>query len=144
LYKFMAYVEWPAGRAADGPLKIGVIGADEVAHELMRLVRLRGSQDRPVTVHRLRPTEAPTGLHALFIGGGYGQSPEPLLRQAQQESVLTVTENEQAFAHGSVINFKLLDGRVRFDISLPAAQRHNLRLSSRLIAVAHEVHRREP
>ena len=37
------------------------------------------------------------------------------------------------------INLILVDGRVRFEVALDAAERSGLRLSSRLLALAHTV-----
>lgn len=139
LYKFAAYVEWPPERQSSGPLVIGVAGTDEVARELVRLAANRTVGTRPLAIRRLREGDTAADVHVLFIGRDYPRSVEPLLRSAQRESVLTVTESDDAFVQGSVINFKLVEGRVRFDVSLPAADRSNLRLSSRLLGVAHRV-----
>lgn len=141
LYKFAAYVEWPAEVHARSPLVIGVIGADEIAHELLQLVTVRPSDARPAMVRRLGVGDATDDLHILFVGRTVARPLDPVLRRAQRDGVLTVTESEEAFAHGSVINFKLVEGRVRFDVSLPAAEQSGLRLSARLLAVAHRVHR---
>jgi hypothetical protein len=54
-------------------------------------------------------------------------------------TALIVTETEGGLAQGSVINFVVVEGRVRFEISLESAEKRNLRLSSRLLAVAHAV-----
>lgn len=141
LYKFAAYVEWPQGMHTRSPLVIGVVGADDVARELTLLASARPSEGRPVLVRRIGEGEPAGDLHVLFIGRNLIRPLEPLLRRAQQESILAVTESEDAFARGSVINFKLVEGRVRFDVSLVAAEQAGLRLSSRLLAVAHRVHR---
>jgi hypothetical protein len=53
---------------------------------------------------------------------------------------LVVTEWDNALREGSVINFVSVDGQVRFEVSLEAAQRRHLRLSARLLSVAHQVH----
>jgi hypothetical protein len=55
-----------------------------------------------------------------------------------------VTESADGLRNGSVINFIIVDGQVRFEVSLEAAQRRNLRLSSRLLSVAHTVHTGSP
>ena len=54
--------------------------------------------------------------------------------------MLVVTESEGALADGSMVNFVLVDGRVRFEVGLDAARRGGLTLSSRLLAVAQQVH----
>jgi hypothetical protein len=50
--------------------------------------------------------------------------------------VLLVTEWPGALEQGSMINFLLSDGRVRFEVALDKADAGRLRISSRLLAVA--------
>ncbi|MNC96526.1 hypothetical protein D3C83_139230 [compost metagenome] len=62
------------------------------------------------------------------------------MSKAQQRSILVVTESDGALTYGSVINFVLSEGRVRFEISLDSARKSGLKLSSRLLAVAEQVY----
>jgi hypothetical protein len=66
---------------------------------------------------------------------------DELLRPARLLPILTVTESPAALDAGSIINFMIEQERVRFEISLPAAERSGLRVSSRLLAVARRVTR---
>jgi hypothetical protein len=53
--------------------------------------------------------------------------------------VLTVTESDPTSTPSSVINFIVIDDKVRFDITLEPADQGNLKISSRLLAVARKV-----
>jgi hypothetical protein len=53
--------------------------------------------------------------------------------------MLVVTDAPGALRDGSMINFQVVDQRVRFEISLAAAERAGLELSSRLLAAAMSV-----
>ena len=64
---------------------------------------------------------------------------ERLLGRAHDQAVLTVTEEARESASASVINFEVLDGMVRFDVSLTAAQTAGLGISARLLQVAARV-----
>jgi len=141
LYKFAGYVEWPeaAFTQPDTPVTIAVIGADPVAAELEQLVAGRRVNDRVVSVRRLRPGDAMSGTHILFIGNDAAASLALLLQSAQPFSILTVTESSGALERGSVINFVIADRRIRFEISRDSAEKNRLRLSSRLLAVARHV-----
>jgi uncharacterized protein DUF4154 len=141
LYKFAGYVEWPTKAFArpETPVTIGVIGAEPLATELAQAVTGRTVNDRPVTVKRLRAGESLAGLHVLFIGRAENARLDQLAQSAQPRSILTVTESDGALARGSVINFVLSDGRVRFEIALDSAEKSGLKLSSRLLAVAQQV-----
>ncbi len=141
LYKFAGYVQWPDASfpRPDAPLTIGILGADAIASELATMIAGRTVNNRAVAVRRLKPGEALTGINILLIGKSESGRLPQLLPQLQSHAILTVTELEGALSQGSVINFILADRRVRFEISLEAAEKHNLKLSSRLLAVAQQV-----
>lgn len=140
LYKFGGFVEWPSGAfAAGGPFAIGVLGADPVAAELEQISAGRTVQGRPVSVRRLRRGEAPAGLHVLFVGRDEAARLPEILAAAKDQALLVVTESDSALPRGSMINFVAVDDKVRFDVAPPAAERSQLRISSRLLAVARKV-----
>lgn len=136
LFKFLGYVEFPADPGA--ALVVGVMAADDVAAEVTRLTAGRTVNGRPVTVRTLRDGEPTTGLQMLFVGAGT-ERPVQTLRAAAQNGVLTVTDDENGLQQGAIINFRLVEDRIRFEVSLPAAERSNLKLSSRLLSVAYHV-----
>ena len=146
LYKFLGYAEFPASAFADAaaPVVIGVVGADEMAAELSRIVAGRTVNSRPVLVKTLREGEAPTGVHLLFVAGADSARVARVLKAAQPSPMLLVTESENGLQQGSVINFKIVDERVRFDVSLDAADKNNIKLSSRLLTVANHVQKGAP
>jgi len=141
LYKFAGYVEWPAKSFArpETPVVIGVMGDEPLATELTQAVTGRTVNDRLVTVKRLKAGDSLAGIHVLFVGKAESTRLNQLAQSAQPRSILTVTESDGALAHGSVINFVLTDGRVRFEIALDSAEKSGLKLSSRLLAVAQQV-----
>ena len=54
-------------------------------------------------------------------------------------AVVTVTESDKAIAVGSMINFVVIEDKVRFDIALRPSEQGKLKISARLLAVAHKV-----
>ncbi len=138
LFKFLGYVEFAAPLEAGAPLLVGVLGADDVAAEVTRLTAGRTVNGRTVTVRTLRDGDPVAGLQMLFVGADT-ERPLQTLRSAAQGGVLTVTEDENGLQQGAVINFRLVEERIRFEVSLPAAERSNIRLSSRLLSVAYHV-----
>ncbi|MDB5754227.1 MAG: hypothetical protein JWR56_655 [Massilia sp.] len=143
LYKFLGYVDYPdsALPTTGEPLVIGVLGDDEVAEELRRISTGRSMNGRAVAVRKLRANDAPGKVHLLFIGDGDAADIDKALAAVRQAPVLTVTETSRNLRQDSVINFRVVEERVRFEVSLDAAERNNLKLSSRLLAVAYKVQR---
>lgn len=139
LYKFPAYIEWPEGSfaAPDAPFRIGLVGDEELANELTRLVAGRTINGRSVVVHK-RP-DSGEKLHMLFVSAAADTRLPELLQQHQSQALLTVTESPDALRHGSMINFVVVDGRLRFEIAPRTAEGARISISSRLLAVAWKV-----
>jgi hypothetical protein len=139
LYKFLGYAEFPANAFADtsAPLTIGVVDAEDLAGELARIVAGRSVGNRAVVVRTLHESEIGTAVHMLFVGGADAGRVGRLLRQAN--TLLAVTEADNALPSGSAINFRVIDERVRFDVALEAAEKNGVKLSSRLLTVANHV-----
>lgn len=140
LYKFLGYTEFPATAFGDSasPLLIGVVGSDEMVAELVRTVHGRTINGRTILVHSVRDGDNPGPIHLLFVAGSEGARVTRAVRAAPG-ALLLVSECETGLQHGSVINFRIVDEHVRFDVSLDAAEKNNVRLSSRLLGVAHRV-----
>ena len=141
LYQFAGYVEWPSNVFAQpgAPITIAVLGADALAAELSQVVTGRTVGGRTVSVKRVKPGESLAGVHILFIGRAESERLSQLAQAAQPRAILTVTETDGALTKGSMINFVLVDRRVRFEVALDSAEKGGLRLSSRLLAVAQQV-----
>ncbi|MGF6274589.1 hypothetical protein ABIB38_002972 [Massilia sp. UYP11] len=139
LYKFLGYAEFPPQAFADAatPLTLGVVGAEDMAAELARIATGRMVAGRTIAVRALREQELAQPVHVLFVAGRDEARTARLLRSSP--AFLTVTECEGCLQHGSVINFTIVDERVRFDVSLDAAEKKHVKLSSRLLTVANRV-----
>lgn len=138
LYKFTAYVEWPKSSFKDpeSPITIGVVGAEEVADELRRIVSGRSVQNRGLTVEVVNKESELTGVHVLFVGREAAARAARLIEGARQRPILIVTDAADGLDRGSIINFVMVKRRVQFEISVDAAEKAGLALSSRLLAVA--------
>ena len=143
LYQIARYVEWPnsAFPRPDTPVTIAVLGSESLEIELRQLVKGRTAHDRPIVVQQLKSPGALSGIHVLFVGRDY-RSRFGEIAKAQESGLLVVTDWENALSAGSMVNFILVDGRVRFEIALDTTLRSGLKPSSRLLAVAQQVHSR--
>lgn len=146
MFKFLGYAEFPPASFADAssPVVIGVLGSEEMAAELGRIVAGRTVNNRPVAVRLLREGEPLTGVHMLFVAGTDNARAARALKMAQASPMLVVSECDNGLQLGSVINFTIIDERVRFDVSLDAADKNNVKLSSRLLTVANHVQKGAP
>jgi hypothetical protein len=140
LSKFPGFVEWPAPTLAqpDEPVVIGVLGNDAVASDLQEIAAARTGSTRPITVRTLRDASNVAGIHVLFIGAARPERVRDVIGQVHGP-VLIVTEQEDGLHLGSMLNFSVDGGRVRFAAAPAAAEAKSLRLSARLLALAQSV-----
>lgn len=141
LYKFLAYTDFPAHAFIDpsAAIVIGVVGSEEMAGEVQRIVAGRAINGRAIIVRSWRDGEQTGPAHLLFVAGADSARVARVLRQSQPGPILLVSECGNGLQAGSTINFKIIEQHVRFDVSLDAAEKSNIKLSSRLLSVANHV-----
>lgn len=141
IIKFKKFVTWPEDTApASAPIVIGVAGSNTVASELADQIAKRPASKRQITSVQLQPGDSLEGIHILYIGNDQTQAQiTTWLSQAQGKPVLAITDAEN-MPPGSMINFVQEENRVRFDVSLTAAELGRIKLSAALLSVAREVY----
>ncbi|MGA3236142.1 MAG: YfiR family protein [Bryobacteraceae bacterium] len=140
LYNFAKFVQWPsdAFQSASEPIAICVLGQDPFGRSLEDTVAGRAIEGRSLIVRHISTVKQVAGCHVLFIGSADHKRSPPMLADIKP-GILTVGESDASGADGVVINFKLDEGKVRFDINVDAAEREKLQISSRLLSLAHIV-----
>lgn len=140
LYKFAGYVQWPEHRFTDeaSPIVFGVMGAEQLADTLEQIVTGHTVNDRPIEVRRLSPGSSVVDVHVLFVSQSSLSRVDSVLSELASSSILTVTESPLR-PEGSVINFEIINDKIRFDVSLDTAEQGGLDISARLLQVAYRV-----
>jgi hypothetical protein len=143
LFNFARFVEWPAAAfgSSDSPLSLCVLGEDPFGSALDETVRGEKVRDRRLEVRRTSEVVDLDACQLVFVSASErGRLPE-ILSALGSKSVLTVSEVEEFAARGGVINFVLVDNRVRFEINPGAAKRSGLKISSELLRLGRIVDR---
>jgi len=138
LCKFASYVEWPAGAFArpDSPIMIGVVANDAIVDELTRTAAGLSADGRPLVVRKLNRGDPVSTVHLIYVASSEDARLAETLAAAKGQPALVVTESTHAVALGSMINFVVVDDKVRFDIAPHAAEQSHLKISARLLSVA--------
>ena len=136
LYHFGTYVEWPTAVPAGEAVTVAVLGDDGVVEQLERFLPGRTIADRPVEARRIESLDELDGAEILMIGRAEAFRLAAHIEAVGQAPTLIVTDSPAGLAAGAMINFRIVDDRVRFEISAAAAQAAGLALSSRLLSAA--------
>lgn len=137
LYNFIRFIDWPeeAFSGPDAPLVIGVLGrTDPFRGQLQEAVAGKTANGRPLEIRTGRSLEEIGPVHLLFIGPF--ENVPAALAKLRGQPVVTVGDRQDFTAAGGMIRFFLREQRVAFEINLDAVEEAELRMSSRLLALA--------
>jgi hypothetical protein len=139
LYKFGAFVDWPAERfpTPASPMVLCLVSQDSFGDVVESIVEGQRIRDRPIAVRRLKQADASSDCHTLYIDVESVGNLDAMLDATTGRAVLTVLSESprEKQAHG-VITFLVKSNRLRFTIDAEAAKQSGLVISSRLLSMA--------
>jgi hypothetical protein len=141
LYNFGRFVEWPP----DVPLgpadtfTICVMGRDPFGSALDTTISGEKIGGKTVVARRIAGSGEATDCRILFVSSSEDKQVKEILSTLGKQRVLTVSDMPQFIQQGGMVQFILVDARVRFEINLAATREAGLNLSSQLLKVAAEV-----
>jgi hypothetical protein len=137
LYNFAKFVEWPAEsfKDAQAPLILGILGKDPFGESLDRL-RDQNIQGRKLLIKRSDKVEDLAKCHILFISAAEKEHLSAILKITRDWHVLTVGDTKGLIQSGVIINFIIIEKKIRFEINTDAAQRAGLKISAQLLKLA--------
>jgi hypothetical protein len=138
LYRFGNFVQWPpdahAGNAKQ--FSICVLGHDPFGATLDEMVKGSAINGVPVLARRIKSAKDATGCRIAYLSSSEDHHLETDLTELRGDHVLTVSDVPDFDSRGGMIQFLLIDRRVRFEINLSNAEQSGLKLSSQLLKVA--------
>jgi hypothetical protein len=138
LFNFAKFVEWPPQAFGDAhdPFTICVTGDNSFGSSLDDEVRGKTVASRPILVRVVSSPEQARKCQILFVSPSERKRERSLLEALKGASVLTVGDTDDFTVNGGIVQFKMKDARIRIEIDTGAAERANLRISSRLLSLA--------
>lgn len=136
LYNFAKFAEWPADSLPTGSLTLCVIDDSAVEGALTELVGNSTINGRMVAISRNASGARLRACHLLYVGEAPAGRAAAILDELLGAPVLTVSNGDDFIRLGGIVGLFVEDGRMRFAVNPDAAQRANIRLSSRLLQLA--------
>jgi hypothetical protein len=139
LYNFAKFVVWPAGTFSTSrePLVICILGQNPFGHSLEEAVAGKAIDGRALIIRSIVNVKQIVACQVLFVASTESKRSMPIIGAISPPGVLTIEDSDAFGTEGEVINLRLDEGKVRFDINVQAAERAKLKISSRLLALAH-------
>jgi hypothetical protein len=143
IYNFTKFVEWPAASfpGKGEPIVIGVLGETPLAAELAVIVDNRKVNGRPIVVTSVRTADELVPVQMLFVSATEDERFGALAPAISRNALLTVGESPAFAAADGAIVFVRVNGKLRFEINMTAAERAGLKVSGELQKLAAVVKR---
>jgi hypothetical protein len=144
LYQFGNFVQWPTKKLATQAPKsfpICVIGRDPFGRILDNTVKDGNMNGLPLVARRVTSAQEAAGCRVLFVSSSEDRDLTRTLGALSSAPILTVSDIPAFVSRGGMIQFVLIDKRVRFEINVSNAERAGLTMSSQLLKVAVAVRR---
>jgi len=137
---FSRYTTWPTNTfaATNSPIVIGVLGADPLGEVLVKTAALR-SGEHPLQVRHLPDAKEADGCQVVFISRAEAEHEADWIAELRGKPILIVGESGHTLERGGVLEFKIVDGRIRFNLSWPALQQADLQISSQMLQSAQKI-----
>lgn len=131
---FSDFVNWHENPNKQS-LKIGVIGAPEVANYLVRRCAERNSKPE-LQVKTLGDDDSLEGIDIVFVTGSSRAKWADILQRCAENQILSVGSHDGFIESGGCIEFVVRKNRLRFYIKQEHASKSGIAISSKLLELA--------
>ena len=158
LYNFVKFIDWPEGKIGEDSesITIGIIGKDPFG-EAFKPLKYKRIKGKYVVIKRFKglkeleenkekkksesdkQVEDIKKCHLLFICSSEKQKLKEILNMVKDHHVLTVGDTKGFLESGSIIEFIMVDRKVRFGINVAAAKEAELTIRSQLLRLAEKI-----
>ena len=138
LVNFGKFIDWPEAEfsSSNVPFVIGVIGADPFGDDLDEAIKGKSIGAHPIVARRISSGGDTSGLELAFIGSSEKTRLAETLRRLNASSAVSVSDIDRFCEAGGIIAFVVDNNRIRFEVNVDAAQKRNLKISSKLLSLA--------
>ncbi|MGH9361082.1 MAG: YfiR family protein [Thermoanaerobaculia bacterium] len=146
LMNFTRFVEWPAEAFRDerSPLVIGVLGEDPFGKLLDAATDRKKADQRKIEVLRFKTLAELQPCHVLFISDSEKERRTEIQKSLSDKPVLTVSEISDFSEKEGMIQFVMVENKVRLWINVENAKGAKLKIKSNLLRIARVLPERKP
>jgi hypothetical protein len=135
LFNIAKFVSWPPATAG-GQMTFTILGEDDLAAVLASTLSTKSINGRKVFVRFVRRVSDARDSQILFVAGSEASRIPEVLEALRGLPVLTVADVPGFTAMGGMVDFVQENEKVRFEINPSSAERSQLKISARVLALA--------
>ena len=138
IYNFAKFVEWPSTALATTDALQICVPDDKTLDGKLSLLQGREAQGHAIHIRAISSSDELTGCNILFIGAA-DDARGHLLRNVGGLPVLTISDATSFAQQGGMIGLFVESNHVQFAVNRVIAEQSGLKLSARMLQMAHIV-----
>jgi hypothetical protein len=135
LFNFIKYVQWP-NEGEGGEFVVGVLGEDNVFNTLNQWYNGKAKGSKKYVIKKLSSADESSSCQVVYIGKSKSKEFDNIKNSIGSKSILTITDGSGLGQKGSCINFKVIEGKLKFELNQAIVASSNLKVSSQLSSMA--------
>lgn len=135
IYNFIKYIQWP-NDSEPGEFIVGIIGEDDVFNTLKSYYDGKPKGAKKYSIRKLSGAEEVAVCAVVYIGKNKSGQFENVKNAVAGKPVLTITDSFNLGKKGSCINFKVIDGKLKFELNQASITASTLKVASQLSSMA--------
>jgi len=136
IYNFSKYIEWP-GSMNSATFRIAVLGNyPTLVNELTSMASFKKGGNLPFEIVSYNDIDEINNCHILFVEPLISVKIDQVVEKLNGNNTLLVTERDGLANTVSAINFYYADSKQRMEINQANITKYNLKVSSKLLAIA--------
>jgi hypothetical protein len=135
LYNFIKYVQWP-NESGSGEFVVGVMGEDNVYNTMKIWYDGKVKGSKKYVIKKLTSADEAGLCQVVYVGKNSAKEFLIVKAKTTGKSILTITDGNGLGKKGSCINFKVVDGKLKFELNQATFSASNLKVSGQLTSMA--------
>lgn len=135
LFNFMKYIQWP-NEAESGDFIMGIFGEDDVLNTMKTRYEGKLKGAKKYVIKKITSAAEAATCHVVYLGKFKNKEFENIKTAVAGKSILTITDSSNLGQKGSCINFKVIDGKLKFELNNASLNAASLKVSSQLTSMA--------
>jgi hypothetical protein len=131
---FIRYIGWPED-AKGSDFVIGVLKNSQMADQLKAKTNGKKIDYQNIIIKKFKNVDDISNCQILYIDGivNYSKHALAISQKLNNNNSLIITEGKNAILNGSMINFVIVDEKLKFEVSSENAEKYGLKLSNTLL-----------
>ena len=135
MFNFIKYVQWP-NDAEPGEFVVGILGEDDVFNMMKNYYDGKPKGAKKYSVRKLSGADEAGTCNVVYIGKNKSGQFDNVKNATAGKPILTITDSSNLGKKGSCINFKVLDGKLKFELNQASVTASTLKVASQLSSMA--------